>query len=84
MSEAQAVKTRKRPAAKPSAPQAAKKGTTVYLSPDALERLIVHATKAGMDRSAYLEDLINKNCRRYVVHDRGGSNETADTNTSAV
>jgi hypothetical protein len=84
MSEAQAVKPRKRQAAKPSAPQAAKKGTTVYLSPDALERLIIHATKAGMDRSAFLEDLINKNCRRYVVHDRGGSNDAADSNGSTV
>jgi predicted alternative tryptophan synthase beta-subunit len=84
MSEAQAVKPRKRQTAKPSDHQAVKKGTTVYLSPDALERLIIHATKAGLDRSAYLEDLINKNCRRYVVHDRGGSSETAGTNTSVV
>jgi hypothetical protein len=79
MTEAQPTKTRKRQTTKPPAPQAAKKGTTVYLSPDALERLIIHATKAGLDRSAFLEDLINKNCRRYVVHDRGGSNEVPDT-----
>jgi hypothetical protein len=79
MTEAQPTKTRKRQTPKPPTPQVAKKGTTVYLSPDALERLIVHATKAGLDRSAFLEDLINKNCRRYVVHDRGGSNEAPET-----
>jgi hypothetical protein len=37
-----------------------------------LERLDLHALKAGMDRSSYLEVLVNQTCRRYVISDRGG------------
>jgi hypothetical protein len=84
MTEAQPIKTRKRQTLKPSTQQPSKKGTTLYLSNEAIERLVIHAMKAGMDRSAFVEDLINKNCRQFVLHNRGGSDANPDNNNSAI
>lgn len=84
LTEAQTVKTRKRQTPKPSTQQASKKGTTLYLSNEAIERLVIHAMKAGMDRSAFVEELINKNCRQFVLHNRGTSDANPDASTSAI
>lgn len=70
-------KARKRPAAKPPGrPAILKVKATVHLSVEADQRLSVHATMMGLDRSTLVEKLINDHLRRYVVSDRGGANET--------
>jgi hypothetical protein len=67
-------KPRKRPAAKPPARQAALKvKCTIHLSVEASQRLDIHATMMGFDRSALVEKLINDHLRRFVVSDRGGT-----------
>ena len=67
-------KSRKRSTAKTATRQAAPKvKATVHLSVEASQRLTVHATMMGMDRSELVEKLINDHLRRYVVSDRGGS-----------
>lgn len=65
---------RKRQHAKPSKGQPARKlATTVHLTPEAAQRVDLHALMTGQDRSAYIEALIMTHCRRYVVSDRGQS-----------
>lgn len=66
-------KTRKRPAIK-AAPRltTSKVKSTIHLSVEASQRLDIHATMMGLDRSALVEKLINDQLRRYVVSDRGG------------
>lgn len=67
-------KPRKRVAAKPSPRLAAKKvKSTFHLSVEADQRLSIHATMMGLDRSALVEKLICDHLRRYVVSDRGGA-----------
>ena len=71
-------KTRKRVAAKAAIEQKAKKvKSTIHLSVEASQRLDIHATMMGLDRSALVEKLINEHLRRYVVSDRGGHESTA-------
>src|SRR5262245_41630557 len=66
-------KPRKRVAAKlPIRPAASKVKATIHLSVEASQRLDIHATMMGYDRSALVEKLINDHLRRYVVSDRGG------------
>lgn len=66
-------KTRKRPTVKTAIDQKPKKvKSTVHLSREADQRLDIHCTMMGLDRSALVERLINENLRRYVVSDRGG------------
>ena len=68
-------KARKRPAVKPPARQPVSKvKSTIHLSVEASQRLDIHATMMGFDRSALVEKLINDHLRRYVISDRGGSN----------
>ena len=70
-------KPRKRLAAKPANDLNAKKlKSTIHLSREASQRLDIHCTMMGFDRSALVEKLINESLRRYVVSDRGGQ-ETA-------
>jgi hypothetical protein len=80
-------KTRKRPAAKVAATatrQAASKvKATIHLSVEASQRLDIHATMMGFDRSALVEKLINEHLRRYVVSDRGGPDD-ADSSEEAA
>lgn len=65
-------KTRKRIAAKTPARQTVTKvKSTIHLSVEASQRLDIHATMMGFDRSALVEKLINDHLRRYVVSDRG-------------
>ena len=68
------VKARKRVASKAAArPAATKVKSTIHLSVEASQRLDIHATMMGFDRSALVEKLINDHLRRYVVSDRGGA-----------
>lgn len=72
-------KARKRTAIKPSNRLAVTKvKSTIHLSVEASQRLDIHATMMGLDRSALVERLINDQLRRYIVSDRGGP----DGNTS--
>lgn len=65
-------KGRKRLATRTPARQTvAKVKSTVHLSVEASQRLDIHATMMGLDRSALVEKLINDHLRRYVVSDRG-------------
>lgn len=74
----EAARPRRRGAAKPSGRQAASKAKcTIHLSVEASQRLDIHATMMGLDRSALVEKLINDHLRRYVVSDRGGPDGTA-------
>lgn len=71
-------KPRKRGAAKmPARPASTKVKATIHLSIEASQRLDIHATMMDMDRSALVEKLINDHLRRYVVSDRGGSENSA-------
>lgn len=66
-------KGRKRQVVKPPARQAASKAKcTIHLSIEASQRLDIHATMMGLDRSALVEKLIVEHLRRWVVSDRGG------------
>jgi predicted transcriptional regulator len=77
-------KPRKRLAAKPAAKQTVSKvKSTIHLSVEASQRLDIHATMMGMDRSALVEKLINDHLRRYVVSDRGGQDQTASGEAAA-
>lgn len=66
-------KGRKRQPVKPSTrPATVKVKSTIHLSVEASQRLDIHATMMGLDRSALVEKLINDHLRRWVVSDRGG------------
>ena len=66
-------KGRKRLAVKAATrPAMMKVKATIHLSVEASQRLDIHATMMGFDRSALVEKLINDHLRRYVVSDRGG------------
>lgn len=74
-SEGSSTRTRKRSAVKTSSRQVATKvKATLHLSVEASQRLSVHATMLGVDRSELVEQLIRENLKRFVVSDRGGSN----------
>jgi Ribbon-helix-helix protein, copG family len=65
------AKPRKRATAKPSSrPASAKQKLTLYVSVEAAQRLAVHATMTGSDRSAVIEAMIRDQLRRFVVADR--------------
>jgi hypothetical protein len=71
-------KSRKRIAAKAATrPAVTKVKSTIHLSLEASQRLDIHATMMGLDRSALVERLINEQLRRYVVSDRGGQDQSA-------
>lgn len=77
-------KPRKRLAAKPlTRPTVTKVKSTIHLSVEASQRLDIHATMMGFDRSALVEKLINDHLRRYVVSDRGGQEPTASGEAAA-
>ena len=58
-------------------PAAMKVKSTIHLSVEASQRLDIHATMMGFDRSALVEKLINEHLRRYVVSDRGGDGNSS-------
>ncbi len=71
-------KTRKRQVAKlPARQTVTKVKSTIHLSVEASQRLDIHATMMGFDRSALVEKLINDHLRRYVVSDRGRGEDSA-------
>lgn len=66
-------KGRKRAGGKVKNPSEVKKvKSTIHLSVEASQRLDIHATMMGLDRSSLVEKLIGDHLRRYVVSDRGG------------
>lgn len=78
-SEGSSNRTRKRSAVKTPIRQVATKvKATLHLSVEASQRLSVHATMLGVDRSELVEQLIRENLRRFVVSDRGGSASTPE------
>lgn len=79
VSESGSGKGRKRQAAKaPGGRAVSKVKSTIHLSVEASQRLDIHATMSGMDRSELVEALINQHCRRWVVSDRGGEGNGGD------
>ncbi len=56
-----------------SRPNVVKVKSTIHLSIEASQRLDIHATMMGLDRSSLVEKLINDHLRRWVVSDRGGA-----------
>jgi hypothetical protein len=77
-------KGRKRIAAKAAIrPAVTKVKSTIHLSVEASQRLDIHATMMGLDRSALVEKLINDHLRRYVVSDRGGQENAASGDAAA-
>jgi hypothetical protein len=75
---------RKRLALKtPARPAVTKVKSTIHLSVEASQRLDIHATMMGLDRSALVERLINDHLRRYVVSDRGGQESPASGDVAA-
>ncbi len=77
-------KARKRPTAKPPARQTVSKvKSTIHLSVEASQRLDIHATMMGFDRSALVEKLINDHLRRYVVSDRSRAGDAASGEAAA-
>lgn len=72
-------KPQRRSAAKASSRQSVSKvKSTIHLSTEASQRLDIHATMMGLDRSSLVEKLINENLRRWVVSDRGGAESSLD------
>ena len=83
-SEVGTGKTRKRVTAKAAARQCVSKvKSTVHLSVEASQRLDIHATMMGLDRSALVEKLINDHLRRFVVSDRGGPDDASSGEVAA-
>ena len=79
MAEGGNGKGRKRQPVKPvTRPGGVKAKCTIHLSVEASQRLDIHATMMGLDRSALVEKLINDHLRRYVVSDRGGSETSGE------
>ncbi len=79
------TRARKRQGIKTAKVQGVKKQpTTVHLSPEAAQRVDLHALMMGMDRSSYIESLIMQHCRRFVVSDRGGAMEASPDITESA
>jgi hypothetical protein len=74
-----AAKPSRRAAARTTSPLGGKRvKCTISLSAQASQRLGVHASMTGQDRSEVVEKLINENLRRFVVSDRGGPESHKD------
>lgn len=68
------ARPRKRATVKPSQrPAVEKHKLTLYVTAEAAQRLAVHATMTGTDRSALVESLIREQLKRFVVSDRAKS-----------
>lgn len=75
-----ASKPQRRPAGKTvSRPNVSKVKSTIHLSVEASQRLDIHATMMGLDRSSLVEKLINEHLRRWVVSDRGGAESSSES-----
>lgn len=83
--DGQPTRTRRRSASKTAQrPAASKVKSTLHLSVEASQRLSVHATMLGVDRSELVEQLIRENLKRFVVSDRGGSSAAPDPAAAEV
>jgi hypothetical protein len=84
--EVATIETRKasrRPAAKAAARQSAPKvKSTLLLSPEASQRLGVHATMLGEDRSALVDRLILDHLKMFKVSGWGKTADQATPDTS--
>ena len=79
-----AGRPRKRLAVKPVArPTTSKVKSTIHLTVEASQRLDIHATMMGLDRSSLVERLIQDHLRRYVVSDRGGASTPSGVEDAA-
>jgi hypothetical protein len=79
------AKPRKRATVKTaSRPAAAKQKLTLYVSVEAAQRLAVHATMTGSDRSAVIEAMIREQLRRFVVADRAKPSDPVVQEVSAT
>lgn len=84
LSEGGNGKARKRPTAKAATRQTVSKvKCTINLTAEASQRLDIHATMMGLDRSALVERLISDHLRRFVVSDRGGPDGDATDEAAA-
>ena len=80
----EAAKPRRRSAGKPSGRVSVNKvKSTIHLSVEASQRLDIHATMMGLDRSSLVEKLINENLRRWVVSDRGRADSDGGEDAAA-
>lgn len=64
----------------PGSTEGAKVKKALRLSPEAAERLGVHAIKARRTESDLVEELIRLHLKRYVVQDRGGASGVSSAN----
>ena len=79
------AKVRKRASVKTSSrPAADKQKLTLYVSVEAAQRLAVHATMTGSDRSAVVEAMIREQLRRFVVSDRAKPSDPVVQEVSAI
>jgi hypothetical protein len=76
-------KAKRQPVKTPGRSTALKVKSTIHLSLEASQRLDIHCTMLGFDRSEMVEKLINEHLRRYVVSDRGGTNSSSEGETAA-
>lgn len=53
-------------------PRAERIKTTIELDWSTHEKLQIHCLKLKVPMSRFLTDLINANCKRFVIQDRGG------------
>jgi hypothetical protein len=84
LSDGGSGKARKRTAVKAGSRLAVSKvKSTIHLSVEASQRLDIHCTMMGFDRSEMVEKLIHEHLRRYVVSDRGGAEDTARDDAAA-
>lgn len=82
--EAGGGKARKRSSAKAaSRPAASKVKCTIHLTVEASQRLDIHATMMGMDRSSLVEQLVRDHLKRWIVSDRGGPDSDASGEAAA-
>lgn len=80
----QPAKGRKRSSGKVAErPTVMKLKSTIHLTLEASQRLDIHCTMMGLDRSALVEKLITDHLRRWVVSDRGGAGDAASGEAAA-
>jgi hypothetical protein len=74
----QSAKNRKRAGGKVAERSTVSKvKSTIHLTVEASQRLDIHCTMMGLDRSALVERLITEHLRRWVVSDRGRTDGAA-------
>jgi hypothetical protein len=73
------VKPRRRRVAKTASQQdGSKVKLTLYVTADQAKRFGVHAQMVDQDKSELFGEMIDKTCRRFVVHDRGSGGDQVE------